>query len=155
MARRFWLVKSDPDTFSWEDLERSPGKKTCWDGIRNYQARNSLRDDVRAGDGVLFYHSRSDKAIVGLATVAKGAHHDPTQFDAKHPGYDAQSSRESPRWFAIDLVVDRRLPKPVNLAEMRRAAGLGGMVLLRRGSRLSVQPVTAAEWKVVTKLGGL
>ncbi len=155
MARRFWLVKSDPETFSWDDLERSPGRKTCWDGVRNYEARNSLRDGVRVGDGVLFYHSGAERAVVGLATVVKGAHPDPTQFDPKHAGYDPQSSAGSPRWFAVDLAVDRRLPSPVSLEAMRRAAGLEGMVLLRKGSRLSVQPVTPAEWKIVTKLGGL
>lgn len=155
MARRFWLVKSDPESFSWEDLERSARKTTCWDGVRNYQARNSLRDDVQTGDRVLFYHSQADKAVVGLAAVVKDGYPDPTQFDPEHPGYDPESSPDSPRWFAIDLAVDRRLPKRVSLEEMRRTAGLEGMVLLRRGSRLSFQPVTPAEWKVVKELGGL
>lgn len=153
MARRYWLIKSDPESFSWHDLEASPGKRTCWDGIRSFEARNSLRDDVGVGDGVLFYHSGPERAVVGLATVVKGAHPDPTQFDPGHPGYDADSKREDPRWFAVDVAAERALAAPVTLEAMRRAKGLSGMALLRKGSRLSVQPVTAAEWKIVVKLG--
>ena len=154
MARRYWLMKSDPGTFSWDDLERSPGKRTCWDGIRNYQARNYLRDEVQVGDAVLFYHSQIDKAVVGLARIAEGAHPDPTQFERKHAGHDPASTREDPRWFAVDLEVDRRLVRPVTLDDMRKTNGLAEMVLLRKGSRLSVQPVTASEWKIITRLGG-
>jgi predicted RNA-binding protein with PUA-like domain len=155
MARRYWLVKSDPDTFSWDDLEKSPGKKTCWDGVRSYQARNTLRDEMKAGDGVLFYHSQIDRAVVGLARIVQGAHPDPTQFDPKHAGFDPAATREAPRWFAVDLQADRRLPRPVGLDAMRRAKGLEDMVLLRKGSRLSVQPVTAFEWKTVLEMGGV
>ncbi len=154
MAKRYWLLKSDPETFSFEDLRRSPKGTTRWDGVRNYQARNSLRDDVRKGDGVLFYHSQPDKAVVGTAVVTAAGYPDPTQFDRKHPGYDPGATVADPRWFAVDIAVDRVFSHPVNLDALRATPGLGEMVLLRTGSRLSVQPVTAAEWRIVTRLGG-
>jgi predicted RNA-binding protein with PUA-like domain len=146
-------MKSDPGTFSWGDLEARPARTTCWDGIRNYQARNYLRDEVRAGDGVLFYHSQTDKAVMGTAKVAKAGHPDPTQFDPKHAGYDAAARRENPTWFAVDLKWESAFTTPVTLDAMRRAPGLEQMGLLRKGSRLSVQPVTAKEWKIVVGLG--
>ena len=153
MRRGYWLFKSDPETFSWDHLERSPDKATCWDGIRNYQARNTLRDEVRVGDGVLFYHSQTEKAVVGLATVAKGAHPDPTQFDKKHGGYDPAARREDPTWVAVDLKIESRFKTPVPLDAIRLHPGLAEMFLLRKGSRLSVQPVTAGEWKIIVGLG--
>ncbi len=153
MAKRYWLFKSDPDTFSLDDLERSPKRTTCWDGVRNYQARNSL-GEVRVGDGVLFYHSQSEKAVVGAARVVKGPHPDPTQFDRRHAGYDPDSDPAHPRWLAVDIAFDRRFPRPVGLDEMRRTKALGNMVLLRKGTRLSVQPVSAAEWKTILRLAG-
>jgi len=138
MANRHWLVKSDPETFSFDDLERSPGRTTAWDGVRNYQARNYLRDEMKVGDRVLFYHSQEEKAVVGTATVTRAGYPDPTD----------------PAWHAVDLRFDRRFRRSVTLAEMRTSNGLEDMVLLRKGSRLSVQPVTPSEWKVVEKLGG-
>lgn len=153
MARGFWLFKSDPDTFSWSDLVRSPGRRTAWDGVRNYEARNALRDAVREGDGVLFYHSQSEKAVVGTARVARGGYPDPTQFDKRHPGHDGAAARDDPRWYAVDIVADDAFAAPVALDTMRRTPGLSSMVLLRRGSRLSVQPVTAQQWRIVVRLG--
>ena len=138
MANRHWLVKSDPETFSFDDLERSPGRTTAWDGVRNYQARNYLRDEMKVGDRVLFYHSQEEKAVLGTATVTRAGYPDPTD----------------PAWSAVDLRFDRRFRRRVTLGEMRTSNGLEDMVLLRKGSRLSVQPVTASEWKVVEKLGG-
>ena len=145
MPPRHWLVKSDPETFSIDDLERSPGKTTTWDGVRNYQARNYLRDEMKVGDRVLFYHSQEDKAVLGTATVTRAGHPDATDREAD-PG--------SPTWYAVDLKLDRRFRRPVTLDEMRKTGGLADMVLLKKGSRLSVQPVTASEWKIVEKLGG-
>lgn len=155
MARRFWLVKSDPEAFSFADLRKSPKKTSCWDGVRNYQARNYLRDEIREGDGVLFYHSGADKAVVGTAVVTKPGHPDPTQFDRKHPGYDPGAKPAEPTWYAVDLTLEAIFPSPVQLDALRKAPGLESMVLLRKGSRLSVQPVTAAEWKIVTRLAGV
>ena len=153
MAKRYWLLKSDPSTFGWSDLERSPGRRTVWDGIRNHQARNYLRDDVRVGDGALFYHSQSEKAVVGTCTVTKGAFPDPTQFDRKHPAYDPGSERADPRWFAIEITLAARLSSPVTLDALRAVPGLARMALLQRGSRLSVQPVTREEWEIVVRMG--
>jgi predicted RNA-binding protein with PUA-like domain len=154
MALRHWLVKSDPETFSFDDLERSPGRTTSWDGVRNYQARNFLRDEMQVGDRVLFYHSQDEKAVLGTATVTRAGYADATQFDRKSKGHDPDADPSSPIWYAVDLRFDRRFRRKVTLDEMRGHDGLEGMVLLRKGSRLSVQPVTPAEWKIVEKLGG-
>jgi predicted RNA-binding protein with PUA-like domain len=154
MALRHWLVKSDPETFSFDDLERSTARTTSWDGVRNYQARNFLRDEMRVGDRVLFYHSQDEKAVVGTATVTRAGYPDATQFDRKSKGHDPDADPNSPIWYAVDLRFDRRFRRKVTLEEMRGQDGLEGMVLLRRGSRLSVQPVTPSEWKIVEKLGG-
>ena len=153
MAGRRWLFKTDADTFGWSDLKRLPGWRTAWDGVRNYQARNDLRDDVRAGDGVLFYHSQGEKAVMGTCTVTKPAFPDATQFDRKHKGYDPGADRADPRWFAVEIKVATEFPTPVTLDEMRAVPGLAKMVLLQRGSRLSIQPVTAEEWAIVETLG--
>ncbi len=152
MARRYWLIKTDPDTFSWDDLVRSPDATTAWDGVRNYQARNFLRDDVRIGDLVLLYHSQSEKAAVGIARVVRAGYPDPTQFDPRSEGRDPGSDPADPRWYAIDLRAERPLRSPVTLDAMRREPALAGMTLLRRGSRLSVQPVEPAEYRAVLKL---
>lgn len=156
MPRRYWLMKSEPSTFSWDDLQKEPRRTTCWDGIRNYQARNFLRDDIRTGDGVLFYHSSTDPAsVVGTAVVVRAGYPDPTQFDRRASYYDAKSSRENPRWYAVDIKAEKAFDRPVTLAQMRGTRGLEKMRLLQKGSRLSVLPVTAREWRIVTKLGGL
>jgi predicted RNA-binding protein with PUA-like domain len=153
MARRYWLLKSDPETFGLADLQRSPGRTTGWDGVRNYQARNLLRDELRVGDGVLFYHSQEQPpAVVGLASVVRAGYPDPTQFDPRSKYHDPDSDPAAPRWYAVDVRLERALERPVTLPELREAPGLETMVLLRKGSRLSVQPVTAGEWAIVQRL---
>lgn len=153
---RYWLMKSEPGSFSWEDLQASPGKTTCWDGVRNYQARNLLRDEIAKGDGVLFYHSNTNPpAVVGTAVVTRAGYPDPNQFNRRSHYHDPKSDPDAPRWFAVDVRARRALRRPVALAELRETKGLSKMVLLQKGSRLSVQPVTAAEWKLILKLGGI
>ena len=152
MARRTWLFKSEPESYSIDDLVRDG--RTPWDGVRNYQARNLLRDDVRVGDAVLFYHSScTPPAVVGTGTVVRAAYPDPTQFDPKSPYHDAQATKDAPRWFVVDIEPEHVFSDPIPLAELRRMKALEGMMLLQRGSRLSVQPVTAAQWKAITTRG--
>ncbi|MCP3978000.1 MAG: EVE domain-containing protein [bacterium] len=153
MARRYWLMKSDPDTFGLPELKKSPKKTTEWDGVRNYQARNLLRDEIRVGDGVLFYHSQlSPPRVVATAEVVRAGYPDPTQFDRRSPYFDARSRSEDPRWYAVDIRLVKEFAREVGLPELREVAGLEDMVLLNR-SRLSVQPVTSAEWNIITNLG--
>jgi len=155
-APRHWLLKVEPDVFSYADLVASPRRTTAWTGVRNYQARNLLRDELARGDRVLFYHSNaSPSGVAGVARVVRPGYPDPTQFDAGDPGHDAKSTPAAPRWFAVDVQARRALPRLVPLAELRAEKALSGMVLLQRGSRLSVQPVTLAEWRRVLALGGL
>ena len=150
---RHWLMKSEPDEFSIDDLVAAPRQSTPWFGVRNYQARNFMRDAMALGDRVLFYHSSCpEPGIAGLAEVSSPAYPDATQFDRKSPHYDAKSTPAEPRWLNVDvrLVKKTRL---VPLAELRSHAALEDMVILRRGNRLSITPVTAAEWKfIVVKL---
>lgn len=151
---RHWLMKSEPDVFSIDDLAKAKKQTTGWDGVRNFQARNLLRDEIAVGDGVLYYHSSVDPpAVVGLARVVKAGYPDPTQFDPKSDYYDPGSKPDAPRWFSVDIAFDRKLARPVTLPELRADPVLADMMLLRRGSRLSVQPVTAAEWKRIVALG--
>jgi predicted RNA-binding protein with PUA-like domain len=155
-ARRYWLLKSEPDVFSFDDLLGAPGRTTGWDGVRNYQARNFMRDDMRVGDGVLFYHSNADVAgVAGTAEVAGAATPDPTAFDPAHDGYDPKSRPDAPAWLQVDVRAVARFPTFVTLAALRAEPALGEMLVLRRGNRLSVTPVTAAEWAAVCRLGGL
>jgi len=154
--RRYWLVKSEPDTFSFDDLLARPGRTTAWDGVRNFQARNFMRDDMKQGDLVFFYHSSTDPAaIVGIAEVAREAYPDHTAFDAKDPHYDPKSKRDAPTWVMVDLRARQALPKPLTLAELRGVKGLEKMVLLQKGSRLSVQPVTKQEWETICRVVGV
>jgi predicted RNA-binding protein with PUA-like domain len=153
-ARRHWLVKSEPESFSFDDLMASPDRTTCWDGVRNYQARNTMRDDMKRGDLVLFYHSSTEPAaIVGVAEVVREAYPDHTAFDAKDPHFDPKSRRDAPTWMMVDLRAVEKLSKPLTLAELRGTPGLEKMALLQKGSRLSVQPVTGAEWEIVYRMG--
>jgi predicted RNA-binding protein with PUA-like domain len=153
MARQFWLFKSDPDTFGLSHLKRCKNRTTLWDGVRNYQARNLLRDDVRAGDGVLFYHSQiKPPEVVAIATVVRAGYPDPTQFRPSEPYFDPKSRRDDPRWFAVDIQLNSVLKTPVTLPRIKEMPGLEEMVLLSRG-RLSVQPVTASEWKIIVAAG--
>jgi predicted RNA-binding protein with PUA-like domain len=151
---RHWLVKSEPDRFSWDDLWRAPRRTTCWDGVRNYQARNMIRDQMRKGDLVFFYHSSTDpQAIVGIAEVTREGYPDHTAFDPREDHFDAKSDPDAPTWYMVDIRAREPLKRPVTLAELRRAPGLEGMTLLQKGSRLSVQPVSPEEWEIVYRLG--
>jgi predicted RNA-binding protein with PUA-like domain len=149
---RHWLMKSEPDAFSIDDLERV-GREP-WSGVRNYQARNYMMKDMRVGDGVLFYHSNTDEpGVAGLGEVASEAYPDPTQFKKKSPYYDPKSTLAEPRWFLVDVGFVRKFERVVTLAELKANADkLGDFELLKRGSRLSVLPVTAAQWRHVLSL---
>jgi len=150
----YWLMKSEPTSFSFENLVKSKNSTNHWDGVRNYQARNYMRE-MRMGDRVLFYHSNCDPpGVVGLAKVVREAYPDPTQFDRGNIHYDPKATSERPIWEMVDLRAIKLLRKPVSLDLLRQAKGLEKMVLLRRGSRLSVQPVSSKEWKIIVKLGG-
>jgi predicted RNA-binding protein with PUA-like domain len=142
-------MKSEPDECSIDDALAAPGRITPWTGVRNYQARNFMRDAMRPGDGVFFYHSSCpEPGIAGLAEVASAPYPDPTQFDRRSPYYDPKSKREAPRWSLVDVRAMRKIAL-VPLAELRRHKPLAGMWLLRPGTRLSITPVTPAEWKYV------
>lgn len=148
---RYWLMKSEPDEFSIEDLARAPKKTTPWFGVRNYQARNYMRDHMRVGDGVLFYHSSCDvPGIAGIATVASKPYADPSQFDPKSPYHDPKSKREDPRWMLVDVKLANKT-RLLPLDELRTYPQLGDMVVLRRGNRLSITPVAEAEWKFILR----
>ena len=147
---QYWLMKSEPDECSIDDVLAAPGRTTAWSGVRNYQARNFMRDAMRTGDGVLFYHSSCpEPGIAGLAEVASAPYPDASQFDPKSDYYDPKSRREEPRWFNVDV---RALKKTrlVPLAELRSQKALKKMVTLRPGNRLSITPVTKAEWQYIT-----
>ena len=151
--RRYWLFKSEPSSYSIDDLAAEPGGRAAWDGVRNDQARNMLRDEVRLGDGVLFWHSGIARpGAVGTATVVREAYPDPTQFDSRHPGHDPRSSPDSPRWLAVDVAFESRFPRPVTIGELRTEPGLAGLTVLRRGNRLSVTPVPAPAWHTILRL---
>ena len=155
-AKRYWLFKSEPDVFSFDDLCKAKGKRTLWDGVRNYQARNFMRDQMKKGDGVLYYHSNAKPVgIAGVAEVVKEGYPDPTQFDPKDSHFDAKSDPDDPRWFVVDIKAIAALPEFVTLDALKGNAKLGEMAVVQRGQRLSVQPVTAAEWKEVLKMGKL
>ena len=148
----FWLMKSEPDEFSIDDLASAPSKSTPWFGVRNYQSRNYMRDAMRIGDGVLFYHSSCEvPGIYGLAQVSSAPHSDETQFQKKSPYYDPKSVKDKPRWMLVDVKFVRKT-RPLSLDELRTYPELAGMIVLKRGNRLSITPVTAAEWKFITDL---
>jgi predicted RNA-binding protein with PUA-like domain len=152
---KFWLVKTEPESFSIQDWAKLPKKTTAWDGVRNYQARNFLRDEMQPGDRVLVYHSSTDPpAVVGTARVVRGAFPDPTAWDPNDSHFDAGSTPESPCWYAVDLVLEQTFSEPLPLEKLRNMAALKEMELLRRGSRLSVQPVRKAEFEAILKLAG-
>ena len=148
----YWLMKSEPTTFSIDDLIRSPNHVTYWDGVRNYQARNFMRS-MAVGDHVLFYHSNADPPeVVGVAEVVTTAYPDSTQFDKKDKHYDPESKPSEPRWDMVDIKYVRKFARALTLDELRKESKLKGMVLLKKGSRLSVQPVTPLEWRHIMKL---
>lgn len=152
----YWLFKSEPDCFSFADLAASPGGKTGWDGVRNFQARNFLRDAVRVGDGVLFYHSNANPpSIAGIAEVVEAGHPDPSAFDPSAEHHDPDSDPAAPKWFQVVIRAVRPIEPPLGLPRLREVPSLAGMELLRKGSRLSIQPVKPEEWSEVLRLAGL
>ena len=152
--RRFWLVKSEPDCFSWDDLMAAPNRTTFWDGVRNYTARNFMRDGMKKGDLVLFYHSSAEpNAVLGVAEVVREAYPDHTAFDPKEDHFDPKSDPSAPAWMMVDIRAKEAFRRPVTLAELKKDARLDGMELLKRGSRLSVQPVSREHFEIVRELG--
>ena len=152
---RHWLLKSEPTSFGIADLARAPGRTTSWDGVRNFQARNMIRDDMQRGDQAFLYHSSCDvPGIVGIVQIAKAAYPDPTAFDRRHPHYDPDSVRSAPRWFMVDVRLQRKFARVITLDELRAHAAkeLQGLVLLRPGNRLSVMPVDAQHWQFICSL---
>ncbi len=151
---KYWLMKSEPDVFGFEHLLNATDQTTPWEGVRNYQARNYMRDTMRQGDQVLFYHSSTKiPGVAGLAQVASGAYPDPTQFNADSHYFDPKSTPENPRWMMVNVQAVSKL-EFVSLETLRQDPKLDGMMLLKRGSRLSIQPVSAAHFKHILKLGG-
>jgi len=150
MARkkRYWLMKSEPGTYSIEDLKRDG--KTCWDGVRNYQARNLMRDEMQVGDGVLFYHSREKPmGVYGIAEIVREAYPDDSAFDPQDKHYDPKSDPANPTWMMVDIGYVGMLETPVTLDMLKQTPGLEKMMVIQRGSRLSVQPVSKKEWDIV------
>ena len=152
---RYWLMKTEPTTFGVEDLERAKRHTTAWDGVRNYQARNMLRDEMKKGDQAFLYYSSTDvPGIVALMKIVKEGYPDPTAFDRKHHHYDPDSDPAKPRWFMVDVQLERRLTRVVPLEELRKhtTKELKNMVLLRKGNRLSITPIEPAEWKFILSI---
>ena len=150
---KYWLMKTEPTTYSIEDLEKESNQTTCWEGVRNYQARNLLRDDIQEGDRVLFYHSAcKEPAVVGTAVVSRPGYPDSHAFDRRSKYYDAKSDPDNPRWYMVDVKLEQKFDTPVTLASLREKASLKEMVLLQKGSRLSVQPVKKKEFDIVLKM---
>lgn len=148
---KYWLMKSEPDVFSIDDLKKK--KKSGWDGVRNYQARNYMRDDMKIGDIVLFYHSSCEiPGVAGLAKVSKESHPDPSQFDSKSEYYDPKATIESPRWFMVEVEFVEKFDRVITLGEIKEEKGLEKMPLVQKGSRLSINPVTDSEFKIISGL---
>ena len=152
MSEQFWLMKSEPSECSIDDLAAAPKRTVAWVGVRNHQARNFMRDRMRIGDGVLFYHSScAEPGVAGIASVASAAYPDATQFDPASPHFDPTALRDAPRWLHVDVTLTRKT-RLLPLQQMRREPGLSSMQVLRRGNRLSITPVTADEWLDVLRL---
>ncbi|MGQ0658532.1 MAG: EVE domain-containing protein [Chromatiales bacterium] len=149
----YWLLKSEPTTFSVDNLAASPNQTTAWDGVRSFQARNMLRDEIKPGDLAFFYHSSCEvPGITGIVEVVSKGYVDATQFDPKDYHYDLASKRDDPRWYCVDVRLKRKLKRTITLEELRAHKRLSGLKLLQRGNRLSVLPVTQAEWKFIVGL---
>lgn len=149
----YWLFKSEPEVYSFADLLAEPDQTTGWDGVRNYQARNFLRDTIKVGDGVLFYHSGADvPCIAGVAEAVRAGHPDPTAFDPKSNHHDPKSYPSNPTWYQVSIRAVQAVDPPLTLSRLREIPALAKMELLRKGSRLSIQPVTAQEWKTIMAL---
>ena len=152
-SRHYWLFKSEPEAYSIDDLARDGS--TCWDGVRNFQARNMLRDEIRIGDRVLFYHSNAEPmAIVGTMEVTKAGYPDSTARDKKNGHYDPKSTAENPIWFMVDVRLRKRFETPVTRDMLKDCPDLSDMIVLAKGSRLSIQPVTGEEWRAIHLLAG-
>jgi predicted RNA-binding protein with PUA-like domain len=151
----YWLFKSEPDTFGVDDLAKAPKRTSGWDGVRNYQARNMLRDSIKKGDEGFFYHSSCEvPGIAGIVEIVKEGYPDVTAFDPKHHHYDPESKRDAPRWYVVDVKLKRKLSRVITLDELRQHAGnaLRDFVLLKRGNRLSVMPVAKKDWDFILTL---
>lgn len=154
-ARQFWLFKSEPSVFGVDHLAKSPGKTAPWDGVRNYQARNFLRDQVKRGDRVLFYHSSDEPlGIFGTMEVVRTGYPDATAFDPKSKYYDTASKPEQPRWYVVDVKLIRKFAEPVLRDRLAEDPVTSEMMVMKKGMRLSIQPVTRAEWEAVLRLAG-
>lgn len=150
---QYWLMKSEPTEFSIDDLKNRPNKTEPWDGVRNYQARNMMRDQMCVGDKVFFYHSNCDvPGIVGIAKVASKSYADFTAFDKKDKHYDPKSDPENPRWFLVDVKFIKKFKRTISLAELKQCKKLADMPLVRKGNRLSIMPVTEDQWDVINSL---
>ncbi|MCA9219309.1 MAG: EVE domain-containing protein [Pirellulaceae bacterium] len=153
-AKRYWLLKTEPESYSIHDLAKEKNQTTFWSGVRNYQARNFMRDDMRVGDQVLIYHSNANPPhVAGVAKVVREGYPDHTSWDENDHHYDEKSTPQSPRWFMVDVRLERIYERPLGLDELRQLPALADMELLRRGSRLSVQPVTKDEFQTIDRLG--
>ena len=154
MSQKYWLMKSEPHVFSLADLKNSPYSTTYWDGVRNYQARNFMRDQMKKGDLVLYYHSNCDQpGVVGIAAVTKEAYPDHTSWDPDSNYFDPKSTKEDPRWFMVDITWKRAFKRLVSLQEMKETPKLAEMRVVQRGQRLSVQPVEKRHFDLVVKMG--
>jgi predicted RNA-binding protein with PUA-like domain len=152
-GRQYWLLKSDPDTFGWDDLWNAPSRTTHWDGVRNFQARNYMRDEMKKGDLAFFYHSgEPEPGIRGIAEIVREGYPDRTALDPKDPHYDPKSKGGETPWVMVDIKAVEALPRPVTLSEMRSKPELEGLPLLQKGNRLSVQKVGSAEWNAVLRI---
>ena len=153
--RRYWLFKSEPTSYSFADLISEPDQTAEWDGVRNYQARNFLRDEVKVGDGVLFYHSSADPtAVVGTAVVVRDGYPDDTAWDPNSDHPDPKSTPEKPTWYMVDIKGEMELARPVTLAEIRTRPDLADISLFKR-PRISIHPITKSEWEIILEMGGL
>lgn len=151
---KYWLMKSEPDVFSFSDLKKRPKKTEPWNGVRNYQARNFMRDEMQVGDLILFYHSSCEiPGVAGIAKVGSKPYADVTQFDSKSEYFDPKATKEEPRWFLVDVTFEEDLKALVSLEEMKKHEELAHMRLLQRGNRLSILPVTREEFLFIKKLG--
>jgi predicted RNA-binding protein with PUA-like domain len=154
MGKKYWLIKSEPNEFSIDDLVKSKNKTTHWDGVRNYQARNFMRDEMKKGDGVLFYHSSTDPmGVAGYCEVAKDGYPDHTQFDSKDKHFDPKADPANPTWIMVDIKLIKKFSKPVMLVDIKANPKLKNMRLMQRGNRLSVMPVEKSEWDEILKMG--
>jgi len=152
MAKRYWLMKCEPAAYTIDDLARDG--KTSWEGVRNYQARNFIRDEMQEGDGVLFYASNADPSgVTGLASIARAGYPDAFAWKKGHKYFDAASTKEAPIWYSVDIAFAERFPGTVSLDTLKSTPGLENMMVTKKGSRLSIQPVTKTEFDIVTRLG--